>query len=515
MAEPFIPPLRVAVIGSGPSAFYTAETLQKHLGRNVQIDMFERLPTPFGLVRGGVAPDHQKIKSVAKVYDRIAQQPGFRFFGNVAFGKHITHDDLVKRYHTIVYAVGAQTDRRMDIPGEDLPGSHAATEFVGWYNAHPDYRDLEFDLSQERVAVIGNGNVAIDVVRMLARSPRELQETDIADYALEALMNSKVKEIFLLGRRGPVQAKFTNPEIKELEEMDDANIRIYPSEIELDPMSQAYLLSGQDRNAERNYQELKHIALNPTTDKPKTITLRFLVAPVEIVGADRVEAIKLVQTEICDEGDGYMSPCTTDEHEILTVGLVFRSIGYHGIPLPDVPFDHARGIIPNDRGRVVDNAGTPLAGEYVVGWIKRGPTGIIGTNKPDAQETVARILEDIEQGNLLQPDDPDQESIKDLLTSRQIPFVTYADWLILDQIEQERGALVGRPRLKFSRVEDMLEALAEFKGERVQPGSRSNGKARPKERSPQIAEQPDSQGGPRRNIDHAFWHNKQSVRQNH
>jgi ferredoxin--NADP+ reductase len=317
----------------------------------------------------------------------------------------------------------------------------------------------------------------------LARSPRELQETDIADYALEALMNSKVKEIFLLGRRGPVQAKFTNPEIKELEEMDDANIRIYPSEIELDPMSQAYLLSGQDRNAERNYQELKHIALNPTTDKPKTITLRFLVAPVEIVGVDRVKAIKLVQTEICDEGDGYMSPCTTDEHEILPVGL--------------------------------DNAGTPLAGEYVVGWIKRGPTGIIGTNKPDAQETVARILEDIEQGNLLQPDDPDQESIKDLLTSRQIPFVTYADWLILDQIEQERGALVGRPRLKFSRVEDMLEALAEFKGERVQPGSRSNGKARPKERSPQIAEQPDSQGGPRRNIDHAFWHNQQSVRQNH
>jgi len=508
-------PFRVAIIGSGPSAFYTAEALQKRADLDIRIDMFERLPTPFGLVRGGVAPDHQKIKSVTKVYDRIAQHPGFRFFGNVTFGQDITHDDLAGCYDAIVYAVGAQTDRRMNIPGEDLPGSHAATEFVGWYNAHPDYRDLEFDLSQERVAVIGNGNVAIDVVRMLARSPRELQDTDIADYALEALLHSNVKEIFLLGRRGPVQAKFTNPEIKELEEMDDANIRIYPSEIELDPMSQEYILSGTDRNAERNYQALKYIAQNPTTDKPKTITLRFLVSPVEIMGTDRVEGIKLVQNEICDEGDGEMSPCNTDDHEIIRVGMVFRSIGYHGVPLPGVPFDRARGVIPNHRGRVVDSAGTPIPSEYVVGWIKRGPTGIIGTNKPDAQETAARILEDIEQGGLPQTDASGLESIPELLAERGIPFVTYADWQLLDQIEQERGALVGRPRLKFSRVEDMLAALAETRREPALLLNRSNGKTRVPEPSGQVAQEPDLQPGARRNVDRTLWHNKQTVRQDH
>ncbi len=508
-------PLRVAIIGSGPSAFYTAEALQKQAGQDVHIDMFERLPTPFGLVRGGVAPDHQKIKSVTRVYDRSAQHPGFRFFGNVTFGQDITHDDLAARYHAIVYATGAQTDRRMNIPGEDLPGSHAATEFVGWYNGHPDYRDLEFDLSQERVAVIGNGNVAIDVVRMLARSPRELQDTDIADYALEALANSNVKEIYLLGRRGPVQAKFTSPEIKELEEMDDANIRIYPSEIELDPMSQEYILSGEDRNAERNYQALKYIAQHPTTDKPKTITLRFLVSPVEIMGTDRVEGIKLVQNEICDEGDGEMSPCNTDDHELIRVGLVFRSIGYHGVPLPGVPFDPARGVIPNNRGRVVDSTGAPIHGEYVVGWIKRGPTGIIGTNKPDAQETAAKMLEDIKRGSLLQPDAPEQDSITELLADRRIAFVTYADWQLLDQIEQERGALVGRPRIKFCRVEDMLAALAEAKAEPARQAERANGKTPRPTPSGEVAQQPNLQPGSRRNVERALWHNKQTVRQDH
>jgi ferredoxin/flavodoxin---NADP+ reductase len=363
--------------------------------------------------------------------------------------------------------------------------------------------------------VIGNGNVAIDVVRMLARSPRELQETDIADYALEALLNSNVKEIFMLGRRGPVQAKFTNPEIKELEEMDDANIRIYPSEIELDPMSQEYILSGEDRNAERNYQALKVIAQNPTTDKPKTITLRFLVSPVEIMGTNRVEGIKLVQNEICDEGDGAMSPCNTDDHEIIKVGLVFRSIGYHGVPLPGVPFDRARGVIPNTKGRVVDEAGKPIPGEYVVGWIKRGPTGIIGTNKPDAQDTAARILEDVEGGSLPQPDASARETIEDLLANRQVAFVTYADWQIVDQIEQERGALVGRPRLKYSRVEDMLAALAEAKSEPARLQSRSNGKQAAPERSAQVAKQPDLQPGSRRDVNRPFWHNKQTIRQDH
>ncbi|MEZ4672041.1 MAG: FAD-dependent oxidoreductase [Anaerolineae bacterium] len=242
-------PLRVAIIGSGPSGFYAADHLQKQADLTVKIDMYDRLPTPYGLVRGGVAPDHQKIKSVTKIYDRIAQQDNFRFFGNVEFGKDITHSDLAQHYHAIIYAVGAQTDRHMGIPGEDLPGSHPATEFVAWYNAHPDFADHQFDLTQENVAVVGLGNVAMDVIRILARTPDELTETDIADYALEALHHSNVKNIYVLGRRGPAQSAFTNPEIKELGELDDASVIVAPEEVVLDAFSQAYVNSGEDKVA--------------------------------------------------------------------------------------------------------------------------------------------------------------------------------------------------------------------------------------------------------------------------
>jgi ferredoxin--NADP+ reductase len=297
-------PLRVAIIGSGPSAFYMAEQLQKQEQLTIEIDMFERLPTPFGLVRGGVAPDHPKIKSVTKVYDKVASHPNFRFYGNVTFGEDISHTDLALHYHVIIYAVGAQTDRRMNIPGEDLPGSHAATEFVGWYNAHPDYCDLEFDLSHERVAVVGNGNVAMDVARILARTPDELKDTDIADYALEVLRHSKVKEIYVLGRRGPVQAKFTAPEIKEFGEIEGTTIVVPPEEIELDTLSRDYLLSADDRTAEQNYQMLKQYAQNGHMPQARQIILRFLVSPVEIIGDGRVEAIKIVRNELYKREDG-------------------------------------------------------------------------------------------------------------------------------------------------------------------------------------------------------------------
>lgn len=452
-------PLRVAIIGSGPSAFYAADYLQKQYMGVVAIDMFERLPTPFGLVRGGVAPDHQKIKSVTRSYERTASHPNFRFFGNVMFGKDIYHSDLTAHYHAIIYAVGAQTDRRMDIPGEDLPGSHAATEFVGWYNAHPDYRDLTFDLSQERVAVIGNGNVAMDVARILARTEAEFQETDIADYALEALKHSNIKEIYVLGRRGPAQAAFTNPEIKELGELADADVIVPHEEIDLDSLSRAFVQSGDDRTAEHNVQILTTYAHQEPTGKTKKIIMRFLVSPVEIIGTERVEAIRIVKNELYQHADGSLRPRPTGEYETLPVGLIFRSIGYHGVALPGVPFDETSGTIPNAQGQIIAHDGEPITGEYAVGWIKRGPTGIIGTNKPDAHETVSLLLEDAASNCLLQPTYPDPDFIETMLQERAVRYVTFEDWHILDQLESERGKTCGRSRLKFSRVEEMLDAL--------------------------------------------------------
>ena len=395
-------PLRVAIIGSGPSGFYAAEHLQKQEELVAEIDMFDRLPTPYGLVRGGVAPDHQKIKSVTKVYDRIAARPGFRFFGNVEFGRDVTRADLEHHYHAIIYAVGAQSDRRLNIPGEDLPGSYPATEFVAWYNGHPDFRDYEFDLSQEAAVVIGIGNVAMDVVRILARSYDELYTTDIADYALEALKNSNIKDIYMLGRRGPAQAKFTNPEIKELGEMADADIVVPLKEIELDEHSQEFIDSGKDKTAAKNVKTLTDYAQRQPEGKSKRIHVRFLTSPVEIIGDDRVEAIKVVKNELHLSEKGVMRPRATDQFETIPAGLVFRSVGYRGVPLPDVPFFDDWGTIPNEKGRVLTehDTGEPVVGHYTVGWIKRGPSGIIGTNKPDSVETVKMLLEDMAAGNI-------------------------------------------------------------------------------------------------------------------
>ncbi|HEX3050593.1 MAG TPA: NADP oxidoreductase [Aggregatilineaceae bacterium] len=415
-----------------------------------------------------MAPDHPKIKSVTRTYDRIAANPLFRFYGNVAFGKDLCHSDLTHHYHAIIYATGAQTDRQMRIPGENLPGSHAATELVGWYNAHPDYRDLKFDLSVEKVAVIGNGNVAMDVVRMLARTPSELATTDIADYALEALKQSRVKEIYVIGRRGPAQASFTNPEIQELEELEGADVMVASEEVELDPLSREYIASGVDRTAEKNVQILERFSQTPPKGRARQIIVRFLLSPAEIIGQDRVEAIRLIKNEICEK-EHMLRPCPTDETEIIEVGAVFRSIGYQGVPLPEVPFDEMSATIANIQGRVISPAGEPILGEYVVGWIKRGPSGVIGTNKPDAQETVDQLLQDAQAGALLQPAEPTREALECLLQQRGIDYVTYEDWRIIDQIEQQRGATTGRPRCKFSRVEDMLAALHEHKTAPEQP----------------------------------------------
>ncbi len=459
-------PLRVAIIGSGPSAFYAAEQLQRQDTLVVEIDMFERLPTPFGLVRGGVAPDHPKIKTVTKVYERTASNPNFRFYGHVEYGKDISHDDLTAHYHMIIYAVGAQSDRKMGIPGEDLPGSTAATEFVGWYNGHPDYRDLQFDLTQKHAVVVGNGNVAMDVARILASSYDELAKTDIADYALAALKDSKITDIYMLGRRGPAQAAFTNPELKEFGELEIAEVVVAPEEVDLDPLSNEYILTSDDRSAERNVQTLLRYSTEESEGKPRRIHMRFLVSPTKIDGTDRVEAVEIVHNELYRAEDGSLRPRPTTKTETLPAGLVFRSIGYKGVSVPGVPFDGRRGVIPNARGRIIDPEHTqPVIGEYVVGWIKRGPSGIIGTNKPDSQETVDLMLADLDAGKTLTPSDPSRASVEALLQARGVEVVTFADWQLLDGIEQARGAALNRPRIKFSRIEAMLQALHEAKSE--------------------------------------------------
>jgi len=455
-------PLRVAIIGAGPTGFYVADHLLRKPGVTVEVDMFDRLPTPYGLVRLGVAPDHQKIKFVTNAFDKVAACPGFRFFGGVDFGKHVTLADLKTHYHQIVYCTGAQTDRRMGIPGEDLAGSHPATEFVAWYNGHPDYRDCVFDLSQESVAVVGVGNVAVDVVRILCRTPEELATTDIADYALEALKKSRVKEVYLLGRRGPAQAAFTNPEIRELGELPDADISADPAEVELDPLSRAAVERSQDRATVKKVDILREYAQRPAAGRSRRLVLRFLVSPVELIGDDagRVAAMRLVRNELYATSTGALQPRATDRFETIPVGLVFRSVGYRGVPLASVPFNESWGVILNDKGRVLD-PGTkqPLVGEYTAGWIKRGPTGVIGTNKPDAAETVECMFEDLALGAVLEPAHPEAAAADALVRQRQPSFVSYADWLKLDAIEVAQGRAQGRPRVKLTSVEEMLAAL--------------------------------------------------------
>jgi len=455
-------PLRVAIVGAGPTGFYAADQLLRDKTVVVEVDMFDRLPTPYGLVRAGVAPDHQKIKSVTAAFDKVAAHPRFRFFGAVELGKHVTVDDLRRHYHQMMYTTGAQTDRRMGIPGEDLRGSHPATEFVAWYNGHPDYRDYQFDLSQERVAVVGVGNVAVDVARILSRSPAELATTDIADHALEALRASRVKEVYLLGRRGPAQAAFTNPEIKELGELEDADIVVRPDEAELDALSRAALERSPDRATQKKVEILQGYAVRVPTGKSRRLVLRFLVSPVELIGdaAGRVVAMRLARNELYATPSGTLQAKATDRVEELPVGLVFRSVGYRGVPLPGVPFNESWGVILNEKGRVLNpETKQPVRGEYTAGWIKRGPTGVIGTNKPDAAETVAAMMDDVAAGAVLEPPEATAAAAERLVRERQPEFFSYQDWLRLDAIETARGRAGGRPRVKLTRVGEMHAAL--------------------------------------------------------
>jgi ferredoxin/flavodoxin---NADP+ reductase len=467
-------PIRIAVIGSGPAGFYAAGHLLKDSAGRFEVDMLERLPTPWGLVRTGVAPDHPKIKSVSRVYEKTAAHPRFRFFGNVTFGVHISREELLDHYHAIVYATGAPSDRPLRIPGEDLPGSHAATEFVGWYNGHPDHTDLEFDLlSADRAVVIGNGNVALDVARMLVLSAAELAPTDTADHALEVLARSRVSEVVIVGRRGPAQAAFTNPELLELGELEDADVLVDADELDRalrvpDPHADA------DATSRRNVEILRSYAARPPASHRKRIVLRFLLSPTALVPDDHghLGAVELIRNELVPASAGGLRAEPTDERETIPAGLAFRAIGYRGIALPGVSFDERSAVIPNEAGRVLDlETGAPLPGEYVVGWVKRGPSGVIGTNKRDAQETVDAMLADLcppadrtapgaGNGARHVPAHPDGTSVEALLRARRPALVTYAGWEAIDRHERALGEPAGRPRVKVTRIDELLRIAA-------------------------------------------------------
>jgi ferredoxin/flavodoxin---NADP+ reductase len=434
-------PLRVAIVGSGPAGFYAAAALLAS-DLEIEVDLIERLPTPWGLVRLGVAPDHPNIKAVSRAFEKTAAHEAFRFFGNVEVGRDVTHDELTTLYDAVLYSVGAQTDRSLGIPGEELPGSWAATEFVAWYNGHPDFQHLSFDLSGERAVVIGNGNVALDVARMLALTPAELGTTDTTDAAIEAINRAGIREILVVGRRGPVQAAWTPVEVGELGELAGADIVVDPADLELDEASAAELEAAPP-TVKRNVDHLRDYAARQPEGKPRRIRLRFLASPIAIHGDGKVESIELVRNELV-EGRAV----ATDERETIPCGVVFRSVGYRGVALPGVPFDEGSGTIPNEGGRVEP-------GLYAAGWIKRGPSGVIGTNKKDATETIGLLLEDARAGKL-----PPRAggTLEELLAERGADAVLYAGWQAIDEAERSAGEPHGRPRIKLCSWDALLEA---------------------------------------------------------
>jgi ferredoxin--NADP+ reductase len=449
-------PFRVAVVGAGPAGFYAAGHLLD-ADVPVEVDLFDRLVTPWGLVRMGVAPDHPNIKAVSRVFEKVAAKPGFRMFGNVEIGRDLGHAELMGVYDAVVYAYGAQADRRMGIPGEDLPGSIPATAFVAWYNGHPDFFDLDPDLQVERAVVIGNGNVAIDVARMLVLAPDELHPTDTGDHAIRMLAESAIRDVVIAGRRGPLQAAYTNPELLELGELQVADVVVDPAEAALDPLSAADL-EGASQPERRNVETTLGYAQRARSGKPRTVTLRYLLSPLEIRGDGRVEEVVFARNRLERGDDGSLRAVATDETETIPCGLVLRSVGYRGLPVDGVPFDEHRCVIPHAEGRALDGDGAPVPGVYCTGWIKRGPSGVIGTNKKDAVETADALLADLAAGRLPTPAAPTAEAAEALVAERRPEAVEYAHWEAIDAHERAQGEPHGRPRVKLCSWDELLSA---------------------------------------------------------
>lgn len=451
-------PLQVAVVGGGPSGFYATEALIKS-GRAVHIDMIERLPAPFGLVRNGVAPDHPKLKQAIGVYQKIAQNPQFNFIGNVTVGRDVTAEELRATHDAVIYTCGSETDRKLGVAGEDLPGSHTATELVGWYNGHPDYRDRSFDFSHETAVIIGQGNVAADAARILAKSPDELKNTDIAAHALEALAESRIREIHVVGRRGPAQAKFTSKELREFLSIENCDAVVNAAELELNPQSEREIADKAGAMGKKNLELFRQMT-GDGGGKPRVCRFTFLKSPLRLEGAVRLERVVFAENSLSGEAFAQAAR-PTGETVALECGLLFRSIGYRGVAIEGVPFDDKRGVFPNDAGRIVESAknGAVVRGVYTAGWIKRGPSGIIGTNRACAVETVGSLLDDWPQ--LQAPGaapKPGAAKLYEMLDGRGVRHINYVQWQAIDAAEIRRGEPKQKPREKFTRIEEMLAA---------------------------------------------------------
>jgi ferredoxin/flavodoxin---NADP+ reductase len=448
----------VAVVGSGPAGLYTAEALIKQAVLadpvDIEVDVLDRLPTPYGLVRYGVAPDHTSIKSIARYLQRVLEHPPVRFLGGVHFGTDVTREDLLECYDAVVYATGAMRDRRLGVPGEDLPGSVAATDFVNWYCGHPDIDTGMFRLDAESVAVIGVGNVAVDVARILTKTSAELHQTDVPEDVFSALEASQVRQIHMIGRRGPAQAKFTTKELRELGEIPGADVVVHPAEIDLDafdPTGESARLAESDRHVRGNLKVIRDWAGRTAEGRPRRLTVRFWLRPVEILGSQRVTGLRVERTRLDDRG----RVTGTGEFEDLDVQMVLRSVGYQSVPLPGVPFDERSYTVPNAEGRVLGADGNPRPGEYVAGWLKRGPTGVIGTNKSDAAETVRSLFADLGGGGAERP----AHGLDEMLASRGVRLISYGDWLAIEKREAELAAELGRgERVKLAGWDALLAA---------------------------------------------------------
>lgn len=445
--------LRVAIVGTGPAACYAAEQLLS--AGSVEVEMFDRLPTPWGLARYGVAPDHAQTRGVTDMFAAAFKRDTLQMYLNTEIGTHITHEELRDSVHAVIYAVGAPADRRLGIPGEDLPGSHSATEFVAWYNGNPDYADREFDLSGQRAVIAGNGNVALDIARVLTMNPGELAATDIADHALAALRRSEIREVVILGRRGLLQAAYSAPEFRALGRLTGVDIVVDPADVVLDETAQAFLDSP-----EAGYElGLKvaaagEYAARPPRDGHKRIRFQYCVSPTEITGDERVRSVRYVHNELTGPAGSPTARPTGDTGE-LDASLVLRAVGYRGQPIGDLPFDDDRGVLPTESGRVVDSAGTPVPGVYAAGWIKRGPRGVIGSNRADAAETVAAILDDFRAGILAAPA-RDRTALTELVRQRRPEMLDRTAWQAIDRAERAAGAAAGRPRIKLATVDQLL-----------------------------------------------------------
>jgi len=450
-------PLRVAIVGAGPSGFYASEALIRS-DLNVEIDLIERLPAPYGLVRSGVAPDHPKLKQAIKVYDKIASENAeLNYIGNVTVGKDITVDELRESHHAVIFTCGAETDRRLGIPGEDLLGSYTATEFVAWYNGHPDYRDRKFDLSHETAVIIGQGNVAADVSRILSKTVDELKETDISQHALDTLAESKIKNVYVIGRRGPAQAKFTSKELKEFGELSDSDPIVDPAELALNQASEAELAEKSNAGSKKIYDLFVGYSERDPTSKSRKCYFQFLRSPVELQGNDRLEKVVIERNQLSGDAFKQSARGTGDMYELET-GILFRSIGYRGVEMPGVPFHESWGVFPNADGRITEND-IVVPQMYTAGWIKRGPSGIIGTNRACAVGTVNALIEDVSKLDTAESKSG-REKIYSLLDSRNVQYINYQQWKTIDQVEIERGEAKGKPREKITSIDEMLSLIS-------------------------------------------------------